>query len=336
VYGNRTPRYSLRFAEKEDKVMTKIEHAITIITALGYPRAQQNERSALTLLALIQLKEPGSWKNLENPLIGVRAILDFCRNDYRKPYAENTRESFRKQTLHQFVAGGLALQNPDKPDRPPNSPKWCYQIAPHAKALLETYGTVAWDAALALYLGKSTTLAARYAAARAMEMTPCVFPGRKTLKLSPGPHSELIAQIVQEFAPRFVPGSRLIYVGDTGNKSIVFDEKRFAEIGVVLHGRGKLPDVVFHYEKRNWLVLVESVTSVGPMDGKRHAELMSLFAKSTAGLVFVTAFPDRALMARFLGDLAWETEVWCASDPSHLIHFNGDRFLGPHEPQRSK
>lgn len=310
--------------------MGKIDQAIGIIAALGYPRAQLNERSALVLLALVQLKQRGSWKDLKNPLLGVRAILDFCRNDYAKPYAENSRESFRKETLHQFVAGGLVLQNPDQPGRPPNSPKWCYQIAPDAKILLETYGTPAWNGALAHYLGKSSTLAARYAAEREMEMTPCILPDGETLKLSPGPHSELIAQIVQEFAPRFVPGSRLIYIGDTGNKSIIFDQGGFAELGIVLHGRGKLPDVVFHDRKRNWLVLVESVTSVGPMDGKRHVELTDLFAKSTAGLVFVTAFPDRALMARFLGDLAWETEVWCASDPSHMIHFNGDRFLGPH------
>lgn len=310
--------------------MSKINEAIGIIAALGYPRAQQNERSALSLLALVQLREQGSWQQLANPLLGIRAILDFCRNDYNKPYAENSRESFRKETMHQFVAGGLALQNPDEPGRPPNSPKWCYQIAPAAKALLVTYGTRDWDAALAAYLVKVETLSAQYAAKREMAMTPCVVPGGGELLLSPGDHSRLIRDIIQEFAPRFIPGSRLIYVGDTGNKSIVFDEERFAKLGVKLHGRGKLPDVVFHDEKRNWLVLVESVTSVGPVDGKRYAELIHLFHGVNAGLVFVTAFPDRALMARFLGDLAWETEVWCASDPTHMIHLNGNKFLGPH------
>lgn len=310
--------------------MGKIDQAIEIISALGYPKAQQNERSALSLLALVQLKESGSWQKLNTPMLGVRAILDFCRNDYSRPYAENSRESFRKETLHQFVAGGLALQNPDEPGRPPNSPKWCYQIAPNAKALLETYGTNKWDAALAKYLKTVATLSAQYAAARAMAMTPCVLPDGETLTLSPGTHSELIREIIEQFAPRFVPGSNLVYVGDTGNKSVVFDERRLSTLGIVLHGRGKLPDVIFYDKKRNWLVLVESVTSVGPMDGKRHAELTALFEKSTAGLVFVTAFPDKRLMASFLSDLAWETEVWCASDPTHMIHFNGDRFLGPH------
>ena len=104
--------------------MPKIDEAISIIIALGFPRAQQSERSALSLLALVQLYEDGLWQHLEEPMLGVRAILDFCRNDYNKPYAENSRESFRKETLHQFVSAGLALQNPDEPARPPNSPKW--------------------------------------------------------------------------------------------------------------------------------------------------------------------------------------------------------------------
>ena len=92
-----------------------------------------------------------------------------------------------------------------------------------------------------------------------------------------------------------------------------------------------MPDVVLDYPEREWLVLVESVTSHGPVDGKRHEELARLFAKSKAGLVYVTAFPSRVIMARYLGKIAWETEVWCADAPSHLIHFNGERFLGPYQ-----
>ncbi len=282
------------------------------------------------MLALIQLDENGSWQRLKDPLLGIRAILDFCRDIYSKPYAENSRESFRKETLHQFVAGGLVLQNPDKPERPPNSPQWCYQIAPDAKAMLELYGTSDWEKSFSGYLSKSETLAEQYAWQRKMVMTPCILPDGKLLSFSPGDHSELIKNIIEQFAPRFIPGSRLVYVGDTGNKSVVFDEAYLASIGIILHGRGKLPDVIFHDAIKNWLVLIESVTSVGPMDGKRHAELTELFAQSKIGLVFVTAFPNRMLMAKFISVLAWETEVWLADNPTHMIHFNGDRFLGPH------
>ncbi|WP_279512453.1 BsuBI/PstI family type II restriction endonuclease, partial [Candidatus Thiosymbion oneisti] len=93
---------------------------------------------------------------------------------------------------------------------------------------------------------------------------------------------------------------------------------------------GKMPDVVLHYTVKNWLLLVESVTSHGPVDAKRHTELADLFAGSTAGPVYVTAFPNRAIMGRYLGEIAWETEVWVADAPSHLIHFNGEHFLGPY------
>ncbi len=156
-----------------------------------------------------------------------------------------------------------------------------------------------------------------------------IAPGRK-IALSPGEHSELIRAIIEEFRPRFAPGSTLVYAGDTGDKWGYFDAALLAKLGVEIDAHGKMPDVVLHYVERNWLLLVESVTSHGPVDGKRHAELTKLFAGATAGLVYVTAFPNRAVMARYLGEIAWETEVWIAETPSHLIHFNGERFLGPY------
>ena len=143
-------------------------------------------------------------------------------------------------------------------------------------------------------------------------------------------HSELIRAIIEDFAPRFAPGSTLVYVGDTGDKWGYFDATLLAELGIDVDSHGKMPDVILHYSEKNWLLLVESVTTHGPVDGKRHAELAGLFDKSTAGLVYVTAFPNRAVMGRYLVEIAWETEVWVADAPSHLIHFNGERFLGPY------
>ena len=297
---------------------------------MGLPGAQQNDRSALSLLALIQLKKNGSWQNPSSPMLGIRAILDFCRNEYKKPYAENSRESFRKETMHQFVSAGVALQNPDDPDRAPNSPKWCYQISPEAKALLSNYGTKDWKPALKAWKDGNQTLGERYRKTRSMHMVPCKLANGSTINLSPGEHSELIKKIIEQFASRYVPGGHIIYIGDTGNKGTVFDEIYLKKLGVTVHERGKMPDVIVHHKEKNWLLLIESVTSVGPMDGKRHGELSQLFSNSRSGLVYVTAFPDRNLMKKFLTQIAWETEVWVASDPDHLIHFNGDKFLGPH------
>ncbi|WP_374091073.1 BsuBI/PstI family type II restriction endonuclease [Methylomicrobium lacus] len=308
-----------------------ITDALQILGALGLPRAQQNERSALCLLALLNLTADKSWAQAENPLIGITPMMDFSRDHYSKQYAPNTRETFRRQTMHQFVDAGIALYNPDNPTRPVNSPKAVYQIEPEALALLKTYGSKSWEIFLKRYLSIRKTLAARYAMERTQRLLPVQISPDQEIKISAGDHSELIKAIIEDFAPRYAPGGKLIYAGDTGDKWGYFDKTLLESLGVVVDSHGKMPDVVIWDTDRNWLLLIESVTSHGPVDGKRHAELTRLFAGSSAGLVYVTAFPTKSLMARYLPEIAWETEVWLSEAPSHLIHFNGERFLGPYK-----
>lgn len=307
-----------------------IEAAYQIIISLGLPRAQQNERSALCLLALLNLTPGKTWTDAENPLMGITPIINWVQEHYDKEYAPNTRETIRRQTMHQFRDAGIALYNPDRPDRPVNSPKAVYQIEPAALALLCTFNTPAWHGALATYLVERETLVARYAREREQNRVPVeISPGKK-ITLGPGEHSELIRDLIENFAPRFAPGSVLVYVGDTEDKWGYFDEDLLAKLGVRVDSHGKMPDVVLYYAEKNWLLLVESVTSHGPVDGKRHDELSNLFAESKPELVYVSAFPNRAIMGRYLGEIAWETEVWVTDAPSHLIHFDGERFLGPY------
>jgi hypothetical protein len=307
-----------------------LDEAHQILISLGLPRAQHNERSALCLLALLNLTPSKTWAQAENPLIGITPMMDWAREHYHKAYKPNTRETFRRQTMHQFVNAGIALYNPDKPDRPVNSPKAVYQVAPDVLTLLRSFGTPEWHDNLTTYLSLNQTLAAKYAMEREQNRIPMQIAPGKEITLSPGDHSELIRAIVEEFGPRFAPGSVLVYAGDTGDKWGYFDAPLLAKLGVDVDSHGKMPDVVLHFVEKNWLLLVESVTSHGPVDGKRHAELARLFAESRAGLVYVTAFPNRSIMGRYLGEIAWETEVWVADAPSHLIHFNGVRFLGPY------
>jgi BsuBI/PstI restriction endonuclease domain/BsuBI/PstI restriction endonuclease HTH domain len=311
-------------------IRDRVQSALNILVSLGLPRAQQNERSALCLLALLNLPPDETWAKAQNPLMGITPIMDWIRKHYKKSYAPNTRETFRRQTMHQFVDAGIAAYNPDKPDRPVNSPSAVYQIGPSALALLRSFDTPAWHENLTAYLAGNQTLAARYARDRRQNLIPVQIAPGTEIKLSPGEHSELIRAIIEDFGARFVPGAVLIYAGDTGDKWGYFDAVLLAKLGVNVDAHGKMPDVVLHYPERNWLLLIESVTSHGPVDGKRHAELTRLFANSTAGLVFVTAFPNRAVMGRYWGEIAWETEVWVADAPSHLIHFDGERFLGPY------
>ena len=332
----------------------KIDDALAILKALGMPRGQQNERSALTLLALVALKPSDSWDGLKRPLMGITPIMEYIHEYYGRAYAPNTRETIRRQTMHQFVAAGIAVYNPDDPSRPVNSPNACYQISDEAARVISTYGADEWETALEAWLEERNTLSEKWARPREMQMVPVEVAEGREIELTPGLHSQLIRDIIDQFAPRFMPGAELIYVGDTGDKIGYFQEHRLAELGVTLDRHGyfsktrraqclaghrfpchgchpPVPDVVLYFGDKNWLVLVESVTSHGPVDAKRHNELAELFAGAAAGLVYVTAFPSRDVMREHLRDISWETEVWCADAPTHLIHFDGERFLGPYE-----
>lgn len=317
----------------EEQVAKLVSDAAAILAALGLPKEQQNERSCLCLLSLLDLRPGKDWADALSPLMGITPIMEWAREHCGKVWAPNTRETIRRRTMHQFVDAGLTLYNPDEPTRPVNSPRAVYQIEPSALALLKTYGTAAWEKNLRDYLALRETLAARYAAERQQNKVPVRLADGRTLSLSPGAHSELIRDIIEDFAARFVPGGQLIYAGETGEKVGYFDVEALRGLGVTVDKHGKLPDVVLYYPEKDWLLLIESVTSHGPVDGKRHGELARLFAPARPGLVYVTAFPTRRLMAKYLGEIAWETEVWVADAPTHLIHFDGVRFLGPYEPR---
>ena len=322
--------------EGDDPIAVKerIDAARTALKALKAPKAQRNDRSALTLLGLLDLGPAAPWRDASAPLRGVTELVDWMASSYGKRYAPNTRETIRRFTLRQFVQMGLALLNPDDPSRPANSPKSVYRIEPSVLALLQRYGTDEWAGALAAWLASGEGNNRLAEQARAMERIPVTLPDGRRFELTPGGQNVLVREIVEEFAPRFTPGGYVVYVGDAGRKHLVYDERYMKKLGVEIDPHGKMPDVVIHHTERNWLVLVEAVTSHGPVNVLRHNQLKDLFAGIAAGLVFVTAFLHRAAMRGYLPEIAWETEVWLADAPEHLIHFNGERFLGPYEERK--
>jgi len=308
----------------------KIDEAIDILSQFGLPHAQLNERTAYCLLALLNLTKETPWSKAASPLVGITPMMDFARNNYSADYAPNTRETFRRFSMHQMVQAGIALYNPDKPDRPTNSPKAVYQISPAALQVVKTYQTGAWAGAIAAFKKNVSTLVEQYAQERQMDMVAVRVRDGLSVMLSPGAHNEIIRAIIEEMAPRFTPGATLVYIGDTGDKWGFFDKELATRLGLNVEEHGKMPDVVLWQEANNWLVLVESVTSHGPVDSKRHMELRELFASASADVVYISAFPDKRTFARFAPDVAWETDVWVADNPTHMVHFNGSRFLGPY------
>lgn len=308
----------------------QVEEARLVLESLGFDAERSNERSALVLLALLHLRPSDPWSAGTAPLLGTRAVMDWIRNHYGVIYAPNSRETIRRFTLHQFVDAALAQENPDDPARPVNSPRWCYQIQPRALQVMRAYGQDAFPAEVERYLEEAPGLAAQYAAARALNRIPVTLPDGRALALSPGGQNVLIKQMVEDFCGYFSPGGQVLYVGDADEKWAVFEEEELARLGIRVDQHGKMPDLVVSLPEKDWLVLMEAATSHGPVDAKRHRELATLFSGSSAGLVYVSCFPSRAVMRKYLAQIAWETDVWCADNPTHLIHFNGERFLGPY------
>ena len=309
--------------------MGKIEQAQEILETIGLPSAQQNEISALTLLALAQLSEKSAWKDATNPMLRVHDVLIEIKQRYGREYAENSRETIRRRVLHQFVQAGIVIQNADDPTRSTNSGLNNYMLSDFALAVIHAYGSSKWKAKVKDFADQQGSLLDVYQKAREQTKIPLRVAEGKVYKLSPGKHNELEVAIVEEFGPRFAPGAKLIYFGDTAKKTLILDEAVFKKLGIPVSEHGKFPDVILYDSKRKWLFLIEAVTSHGPVSPKRQMELEKLFENCKVDKVYVTAFLDFATYKRYANDIAWETEVWIAETPSHMIHFNGDKFLGP-------
>jgi adenine-specific DNA-methyltransferase len=312
--------------------VSKIEEATEILAALGLPRGQRNDRSALTLLALAGLGPEGSWAEIERPLLRIWDIMGFMREAYGKDDAANSRETIRRQTIHQFEQARIVDRNPDDPSRPTNSGKNAYRLTDEAAGVFRAYGSPGFDQAVTAFIGQFGTLSAAYERARATLRIPLRLPDGSKVHLSPGEHNALQAAIIEEFGPRFAPGAKVLYVGDTAKKHVIYDQRQLARVGVPITEHDKLPDVVLFDPKKKWLFLIEAATSHGPVSPKRHRELEAFLGGCKAERVYVTAFLTVSTFRKYAADIAWETEVWIAATPDHMIHFNGPKFLGPYKP----
>lgn len=310
--------------------MDKLGQAKEILQALGLPPAQQNEMSALVLLALCDIKPDDPWSAATRKSLGVRlGIMEFMDVVYGKKYKENTRESVRRQVLHQFHQAKVIDYNPDNPQLPTNSSKAHYAITPAALVTIKLYGTPAFKESVKAFKSAHGDLLETYARHRAENLVPVTFPDGRSFTMSPGKHNIVQAAIIQDFAPRFAQGAHVLYLGDTMKKDLFVDAEYLARLGLPMTQHDKLPDVVLHEPEKDWLFLIEAVTAHGPMSPKRIFELEQMLKDCPSGKVYVTAFPDFAEFRKWIKDIAWETEVWIVEVPDHLIHYNGDKFFGP-------
>ncbi len=309
--------------------MGKVEDGQEILAALGLPPAQQTAIAAYTLLALADVGKRTPWADAKRRSMKIHAIKEWVAEKYRKTYAENTRETFRRQVLHQLVQARVVDINPDAPELATNSPRTHYALSEDALRVIRAFGAKSFTEEAKTFLASHGALLDVFRAAREGRLVPVTLPSGEILKLSPGKHNTLQKAIIEDFAGRFAQGSLLLYLGDTAHKELHVDATVLELLQIPVTKHDKLPDVVLHLPSRNWLFLIEAVTSHGPVSPKRKMELEDMLKLCPLKRVYVSAFPDLKTFKRYIDEIAWETEVWIAEMPSHLIHFNGDKFLGP-------
>lgn len=311
--------------------MDKIELAKNLLERIGMPTAQQSTLCCLTLLAMANVKKDGTFQDATNDWIRIHDVISFIDKEYGVIYAENSRETFRKQAMHHFRTAAIIEDN----GKATNSPNYRYRLTGEflrvVQSIKEPDGTSVCeddDFEIQSFINRHQSLKDIYASKKQMQKMP-VKINNQDFTFSPGKHNQLQKAIIEEFAPRFAPNSECLYVGDTTEKDLVKNVKKLKELGFEITLHDKMPDVVLYREDKKWIYFVESVTSVGPMDPKRIVEIGQMTGKVSAGMIFVTAFLDFKTFKKFSESLACETEVWIADMPDHMIHLNGDKFLGP-------
>lgn len=304
--------------------MSKLEEARTILKQLQVPVKQQSDLCCYVLLSLAGIKKRSRWETASNEWLRIHDVIVFTRDNYDVQYAENSRETIRKQAMHHFRNAAFIEDN----GLSTNSPNYKYRLTDEMLVLLRAYKQKAWKTEMDRFLENHESLISLYSSKRNLKKIPVIING-ESFSFSTGSHNLLQKAIVEEFAPRFAPNSECLYVGDTIEKDMVKREEKLRKLGFEITLHDKMPDVVLYAAEKNWLYFIEAVTSVGPMEPKRIKEIEEMTQDVKAGKIYITAFLDFKTFKKFSESLAWETEVWIADMPDHMIHLNGDKFLGP-------
>ena len=302
--------------------MDKLNKIKSLLEIIGMPKSQQSDLCALTILAMAGIKSRTPYKCATNNWMRIHDIIEFVNKYYNKVYAENSRETFRKQALHHFRTAAIVEDNGETT----NSPNYKWRITDEFLFVVKEIGVSSM--AVEGFAENHQRLIDIYASKKKMQQMPVQINGNQ-FQFSAGKHNQLQKAIIEDFAPRFAHNSICLYVGDTAEKDLFKDKEKLQKLGFEITLHDKMPDVVLNREDTNWIYFIEAVTSVGPMNPKRITEIETMTQNVAVGKIYVTAFLDFATYKRFSDTIAWETEVWIAEMPEHMIHLNGDRFLGP-------
>jgi hypothetical protein len=304
------------------------------LSSVGIPISDKTERSlermAMALLAVAGVSN--HWQEAtDRRFLKTREVIIFINQNFEEHISSGSYDDIRRKDLKLLVIAGFVINSSEKLDAATNDPTRGYSLSPEFKTLIHTFGTQNWHKNLETFMANRVTLEALLSRKRSIAKVPIKLPNGKLLDLSMGKHNDLQKAIIEEFLPRYGQGCEVLYIGDTSNKMLYLDEAKLKELHFFELAHDELPDIIAYDKQRNWLYLIEAVHSSGSISEVRMLELKRLTKGCKADIVYVTAFLTKTEFRKWVTDIAWETEVWIAENPDHLIHFNGDKFLGPYK-----
>ena len=213
---------------------------------IGMPKAQRADICCYVLLAMAGIKQDTSWSDAGNEWIRIHDMIQFANTYYGSTYAENSRETFRKQALHHFRNAALVEDN----GKATNSPNYRYRLTEETLQMVRVFRTSEWQESVNRFLKYHEKLVDIYASKKKMTMMPVRINGAD-FQFSTGKHNELQKAIIEEFAPRFAPNSGCLYVGDTIEKDLVKNVEKLTELGF---------EITLHEKCRMWFCIERTRT----------------------------------------------------------------------------
>lgn len=322
---------------KKSAIEILVEQALEILISLGVPTdgmtARRKIKMAKAFLAVAGLKPGDSWTDIKVNDRNHRPRSRDCIRWMNKYLGENissgSYDDIRRADLVYPVEIGVVLKAAGNEEAATNDGTRGYAISPDFADLIKKFGTSEWKSSFARFMKGKAKLVDQLKQKRELALVP-VKIGDQKIVFSPGEHNQIQKAVIEEFLPRFGHHAQVLYVGDTADKFLFLNEEALKELQFFGIAHDKLPDVLAFSREKNWLFIVEAVHSANPIDPMRKMMFEKLTKNCSADIVFITAFLNRMTFKKFAADIAWETEAWIADDPDHMIHFNGDKFLGPH------
>lgn len=306
--------------------MPSIKTIKGLLKKLDFPEDFNNEQTAICILAMMDTKpREGLLNHCKCLRDGARIhdIIAFAKRDLRKKYAENTRESIRKGSMHRLVNHGLAIVNPDNPGRATNSGDTNYILTPEFLNILEHIGSSDLPAIVDSWRENHKSVLSKRKKIDSSHQIEIVLPDGDKISLSPGKHNALEKEIIESFVAYHIPDPSFLYIGDARNKMLYSNAGLLKALGIELNVHNKLPDIIVYSTGHNTIFAIEYVTSVGPVEEKRKTEIEAIFKHTGKPVKCITAFLNMAAFGKFSRVLAWGTFAWIAEEPEHLIRFNG-------------